>query len=146
MRNSNFPYCLPVVKNRAKRLQDSQSWLVNKSILQSQIVYFAVLHWLFCISKHSKRHPERLKSPPQTLFFRPKNLISLSQRTCKKVSAVISWWYDYNICHALAGRGEVRRWCHRPALSVLQSIPPRIVFSIRLLWSLYHLWMVRYMR
>ena len=78
IRNYNFPFCFPVVKTRAKRLQDSQSCLVNKSILQSQIVCFAVLHWLFGTSKHSKRYPERLKSPPQTLFFRPKNLISLS--------------------------------------------------------------------
>ena len=93
-----LPLCLYVVKNRADCLQNSLFWLVIKSILRSHLDYFAVLHWLFETSKHSKQHARGYWTPPRGVFFQPGNKVFVSWRMCRKVSAAVSVWYYY--CNA----------------------------------------------
>ena len=93
-----LPLCLYAVKNRADCLQNSLFWLVIKSILRSYLDYFAVLHWLFEDSKHSKQHAGGYWTPSRGVFFQPGNKVFVSWRMCRKVSAAVSVWYYY--CNA----------------------------------------------
>ena len=71
----DFMSCNHVAKNRAKCLQDSQCWLVIKSILLPHQVYFAALFWLSCSSKHSTSLSKRSQKPSRTIFSALENMI-----------------------------------------------------------------------
>ena len=99
-----FRLRLFLFKNRAKRLQDSQSCPVKQSILRHHFDYFAVPLWLSCPPKHSKWHNESLWMTPWTAFPDPKTMIFRHWRRCKKVSAAGALWYD--LCRSVTIQSE----------------------------------------